>query len=269
MADKISTRGFEIPEGKPETFDDESNSVRVVAVTENPVKIWDWQHQDFIDEILLIKGLILPPSRKVPLLDSHNRSSVQSVLGSARRFVPNGDILECDVFFSGTSAGRNAAQNVKEGHLTDFSVGYLPLESKYLKEGEIDEIGGKILHGPLKITSKWMLKELSITPIGADQYATARSEDFAAKKSLDSSMQSESSEIKTNDSSENIAGDNQAPKDEDRESQSREDGRQPQSQRQLNPIVGFVARSLGKSIVDKIFYAFLIFMLLSFLKGLF
>ncbi len=262
MTDKISTRGFEIPEGKPETFDDESNSVRVVAVTENPVRIWDWQYQDFIDEILLIKGLMLPPSRKVPLLDSHNRSSVQSVLGSARRFVPNGDILECDVFFSGTSAGKNAAQNVKEGHLTDFSVGYLPIESKYLKEGEIDEIDGKILHGPLKITKKWMLKELSITPIGADQYATARSRDFALPDSLPPSGPDAQDLSET--------GNNVSPEDESKaREQALEDGQQTHSQRQMNPLVGFVVKSMGKSIVDKIFYAFLITMLLSFLKGLF
>ncbi len=173
MAEKLFMRDT----WKPQSFDEESSSVRVVAVTENPVRVWDWNRKQYVDEVLLIDGFSLPPSGKIPLLDAHNRSSVTNVLGSARRFHPSGNALECDVFFSGTDAGRNAAQNVKEGHLTDFSVGYFPVESHFLKEGEEQEINGRNFRGPVKVTSRWNLRELSLTPIGADQYATARSED--------------------------------------------------------------------------------------------
>ncbi len=172
MTEKLFTRDT----WKPKSFDDETSSVRVVAVTENPVRVWDWNSKQYIDEVLLVDGFSLPPSGKIPLLDAHNRSSVSSVLGSARRFHPSGNSLECDVFFSGTDVGRNAAQNVKEGHLTDFSVGYFPVESYYIKEGESKDINGRFFRGPVKVTAKWNLRELSLTPIGADQYATARSE---------------------------------------------------------------------------------------------
>jgi len=172
MTEKLFTRDT----WKPKSFDDETSSVRVVAVTENPVRVWDWNSRQYIDEVLLVDGFSLPPSGKIPLLDAHNRSSVSSVLGSARRFHPSGNSLECDVFFSGTDVGRNAAQNVKEGHLTDFSVGYFPVESYYIKEGESKDINGRFFRGPVKVTAKWNLRELSLTPIGADQYATARSE---------------------------------------------------------------------------------------------
>ncbi|MGE0084710.1 MAG: hypothetical protein AB7S75_09830 [Desulfococcaceae bacterium] len=172
MTEKLFTRDT----WRPKSFDEETSSVRVVAVTENPVRVWDWNSKQYIEEVLLVDGFSLPPSGKIPLLDAHNRSSVSSVLGSARRFHPSGNSLECDVFFSGTDVGRNAAQNVKEGHLTDFSVGYFPVESYYIKEGESKDINGRFFRGPVKVTAKWNLRELSLTPIGADQYATARSE---------------------------------------------------------------------------------------------
>ncbi|QTA83136.1 Uncharacterized protein dnl_55300 [Desulfonema limicola] len=177
MTDKMFTRGIAIPAHRPKSFDDSRNSVRVVAVTENPVRVWDWERKSSIDEILLIDGAHLPPSGQIPLLDSHNRSSVTNVLGSARNFAPNGNILECDVFFSGTETGKNAALNVKEGHLTDFSVGYFPAESEYIPAGEVKNINGRQFKGPVKVTTRWNLRELSLTPIGADENATARSQD--------------------------------------------------------------------------------------------
>ncbi|MDM8525235.1 HK97 family phage prohead protease [Desulfococcaceae bacterium HSG8] len=174
MAEKVFTR--EIATWKPRTFDDASRSVRVVAVTENPVRTWDWERKDFVDEILLIEGANVPFSGQIPLLDSHNRSSVAGVLGSARNFEPRGsDTLECDVFFSGTEAGNDAAQKVKEGHLTDFSVGYFPAESYWIPSGQAHDVNGRTFRGPVKLTTKWNLMELSVTPIGADQMAKARS----------------------------------------------------------------------------------------------
>ncbi|MCP4107836.1 MAG: hypothetical protein GY749_20215 [Desulfobacteraceae bacterium] len=172
MSDDIFTR--DIATWRPKTFNDESRSVRVIAVTENPVRVWDWERKDFVTEVLLIDGVHLPPSRQIPLLDSHDRSSVSRVLGSARNFRPAGTSLECDVFFSGTDSGKETAQKVKEGHLTDFSVGYSSIESYWIPEGEVQSVNGRTFRGPVRITSKWNLKELSITPIGADQQATVR-----------------------------------------------------------------------------------------------
>ncbi|MCP4346063.1 MAG: hypothetical protein GY795_11135 [Desulfobacterales bacterium] len=172
MSDDIFTR--DIATWRPKTFNDESRSVRVIAVTENPVRVWDWERKDFVTEVLLIDGVHLPPSRQIPLLDSHDRSSVSRVLGSARNFKPAGTSLECDVFFSGTDSGKETAQKVKEGHLTDFSVGYSSIESYWIPEGEVQSVNGRTFRGPVRITSKWNLKELSITPIGADQQATVR-----------------------------------------------------------------------------------------------
>ncbi len=176
MTETLYQRSFDLDALTPRTFDEATLSVRVVAVTESPVRIFDAACGRTLEEVLLIEGMELPPKGSVPLLDSHNHTSVNNVLGSARRFISRDNVLECDVFFSATEAGRTTAMNVKDGHLTDFSVGYLPLDAVYIPEGERRTVGGREYAGPLKITSRWHLRELSVTPIGADQRATARSQ---------------------------------------------------------------------------------------------
>ncbi len=175
MTDRLLTREVSVPTWKPQTFDDQSLSVHAVAVTENPVRVWDFETSRFIHEVLLLSGLILPETGQVPLLDSHNRQSVTGILGSARNFSQVNGVLECDVFFANTDAGRTVAMNVKDGHLTDFSVGYIIDEAVYLADGEVRELDGRTFEGPLKVTTRWHLRELSVTAIGADQKAKSRS----------------------------------------------------------------------------------------------
>jgi hypothetical protein len=159
----------------PQSYNEETQSVRVTAVTSNRVRIWDAERPGLIDEVLVLAGARIPPSGQVPLLDAHNRKSVSGVLGSARNFRREGKRIDCDVFFSGTPAGREAAQMVKEGHLTDFSVGYTVDESTWVPEGQTREIHGDMYAGPVRVTTRWYLRELSATPVGADESAKARS----------------------------------------------------------------------------------------------
>ncbi len=102
MSENLFTRDI----FKPLTFDRNKSSVRVVAVSERPVRVWDNERARFIEEVLMVNKFVLPPSKQVPLLDSHNRSTVSGVLGSARDFAPNGNTLECQVYFSGTTSGH-------------------------------------------------------------------------------------------------------------------------------------------------------------------
>lgn len=173
MEDTLNTRS--IHPNAPKTFDEESRSVRVVAVTENPVQVWDWKTNGFVNEVLLIDGFRMRPNGRIPLLDAHNRNSVDRILGSATDFQRIGDRLECRVYFSSTEAGENAARNVRDGHLTDFSVGYQPTRFEFIPAGTERTINGAAYKGPVKVTTEWTLKELSVTPIGADHWATARS----------------------------------------------------------------------------------------------
>ncbi len=253
MNEDLFTRNAAVSVWKPRTFDDDTQSVQVVAVTENPVRIWDWERKTFINEILLIDGASLPESGRIPLLDSHNRTSISGVLGSARKFHKTENTLEAEVVFSETEAGRNAAVNVKDGHLTDFSVGYYPLEAVYLEQGETREIGGRTFEGPLKVTTRWQLRELSVTAIGADRAATARSVDGANAGGEGSDSVPPAPDPPD---AGNGAGPSPPPKD-------------GQGQRSW---VETATRSGGKkptSLIDMVFYALTVFMILAFLRGLF
>jgi hypothetical protein len=170
--DQLSTRSIPV---LPASFNDETKTVRAVIASENPVNVWDWERFEIVPEIILQGGMRAPANGQLPLLDSHNRGSVDAILGSAREIQNMGNgTTEATIHFSGTPEGQRAAQKVREGHLTDFSVGYLPNDSTWIPDGERAMIDGREFTGPLKVTRAWTARELSITPIGADELAKAR-----------------------------------------------------------------------------------------------
>ena len=171
MSDSLITR--DIANWMPKSFNEERRSVKVIAVTENPLLNRNLHGNSFY-QIIVVSGVHLPVNGQVPLLDCHSRMSVSNVLGSARNFIINGDSLECDVFFSGTSMGIEAAQKVKEGHLTDFSVGFLIMKNYWIPEGETQMVNGRSFRGPVQVITQWELLELSIAPIGKDRHAKVR-----------------------------------------------------------------------------------------------
>lgn len=164
---------------QPASFDEAAGSVRAIATTEAPARVFDWERWEIIDEILRMDGVVLPDTGQVPLLDSHERHTVSAVLGSAAAFEVDAAgghrALSCVVTYSKTTEGQSAAQKTREGHLTDYSVGYSVDESYWVPDGEKQIIRGETYTGPVRVVTKWTLKELSATPIGADVFAKARS----------------------------------------------------------------------------------------------
>jgi hypothetical protein len=175
-----TTRDLTIREARAAaaTYDPEARTIRAIATTEAPTQVIDWDRWELIDEILRMDGLRMPDSGQVPLLDSHNRSRVGDVIGSARDFsaadVSGYAARECTVVFADTEAGRDAEIKYRDGHITDFSIGYRVTDATYIPENEKQVIGGVEYAGPVRVATKWELKELSATPIGADEYAKAR-----------------------------------------------------------------------------------------------
>lgn len=155
-------------EGANETF-------RWVLTTEKPTVVFDWQRWELVEEILLADGMLVPAVGQVPLLDSHNRYSVKDVLGHVRDFSEgtssgHGARLGM-VHFAADPSSREALQKVSDGHITDGSVGYQQLKSVWVPAEEEVSIGGRLFVGPVRVTYQWLLKEFSITPIGADVLA--------------------------------------------------------------------------------------------------
>ena len=65
---------------------DETGGLDWILSTELPATVFDWDEYDFVSEVLLANGMMVPASGQVPLLDSHNRQSALDVLGHVRDF---------------------------------------------------------------------------------------------------------------------------------------------------------------------------------------
>lgn len=163
--------------GSPKSLDKESRSVEVVGATEAPVEIFDWDRLEIVPEVLLMEGCVLPEQRQVPLLDSHQRfGGVGSVLGSYRGMGIEKDRLVGRAHFSKVREADGPFTKVEEGHLTDFSIGYRVTESVWVPARKKMKVSGREFEGPMKVSTKWYPRELSIVAVGADQQAKVRSD---------------------------------------------------------------------------------------------
>jgi len=160
--------------GTPATLDEKTRSVGVIAATETPVDVYDYDRREVIPEVLLMSGCIMPASRQVPLLDSHSRYDTSTVIGSCRELQVEKGQLVGRAHYSEVEAVGDIWQKTCEGHLTDYSIGYRVLAATYIPDGEKAVIDGRSFEGPVKVATSWKIRELSACPIGADEIAKAR-----------------------------------------------------------------------------------------------
>lgn len=172
----LTVRTFEV---RAESWDEKTRSFEAVMSTEAPVMVMDMQRWEPVEEVLVAKGCKMPKNRQVPLLDTHNRSSVKDgQLGSVRDIrIEGGQVLGRNFI---SSAEQGAATKVAEGHVTDCSVGYRPVRWATIEPGQTVEVEGRSYTAgpdrPLRVTTEWQLKENSLCPIGADEDAKVREE---------------------------------------------------------------------------------------------
>lgn len=167
--------------GWPATLDEASRSVEVVAATELPVTVFDFARWEPVQEVLLMSGISQIPE-SAPLIDSHSRDSFRNMAGSAREFRVEGSQLLARMVFSGNSLGQEAWTMVREGHLTDVSIGYRINASTWIEAGRTVEIDGRTFTGPMRVVTNWSIKELSLCPIGADEAAKVRAANHKDKE---------------------------------------------------------------------------------------
>jgi len=167
---KIIVRAFAVGFS---TLDKEKRSIMATLATENPVMIYDWESARYINEILLSDGFEF--SEQIPLLDSHSRWSVKDQLGSVREISIQNKELVGRAFFAKTNDANEAFSKVEERHLTDLSIGYITARSVMVNDGdEYKHADGRIFKGPVKLSLKTIVKECSVTPIGADEMSKFR-----------------------------------------------------------------------------------------------
>jgi HK97 family phage major capsid protein len=158
----------------PTSYDENTHSVKAVALTETKVRVWDWERWDVIDEIILMNGVELPEGDQVPVVDSHNYSSITNLLGSAREFSKSIETLDCRLFFSSVQKAQDAETQAKEGHLNRVSSGYNVLESVWVESNTTANVNGRNFSGPVKVVTKCRLKEVSPVILPADENSAIR-----------------------------------------------------------------------------------------------
>ncbi len=177
----LNTRTFSIPinknTGAPETLDEATRSFEIIAATEEPTFIYDWD-RGAINEVLIMAGAQLPQNGQMVMLDSHDRYTTGAVIGSMRDIQIKSGQMIGRVYFSSVEEAQSPYIKAREGHLTDFSIGYRVdrKSTVWIPEGQEQIIAGRKFVGPLQVATRWVPREVSIVAIGADANAKARSE---------------------------------------------------------------------------------------------
>lgn len=138
-----------------------------------------------IDEILRLDGF--EADNQLPLLDSHNRGSIASVLGSVREIRRSGARL-VGVLHLHDSA---AFAKIRAGHLNSVSIGYEVLDREVIARGQTKVVDGvRFTAGdrPLHIVRRFRIRELSLVAIGADAAAKIDSVSTVSRSSEESLM---------------------------------------------------------------------------------
>ena len=151
-----------------------SRSVKVKMSAESRVvSYFRAPNGDYVkgERILLSSGFT---TAKVPLLDTHDDGSVGNVLGSVDQIMVDGNVLVGTVTLSSNEAGENALTLIREKHLTDVSIGAIPMAETFLEAGQSATFNGNVYQAigvPLRLVTQSQLVELSLCPVGADPQA--------------------------------------------------------------------------------------------------
>ena len=157
---------------------DTTTPSRAVIATENPVQRWDEQSGQIVNEVLLMDGVELRGGRdQIPIVDSHDDTTVRNILGSIQRLQIDhgtGELYGVPVFASDPDA-QTIQGRMSEGHITDFSITAQPLESVFVPRGQSYTTNrGAVIEGPAVIHKRWQPHNASICATGADEYSTVR-----------------------------------------------------------------------------------------------
>ena len=156
------------------TIQRQASGIAVIA-TETPIERWDEQRQMVVKEVLLMEGCVFRGGRdQVPIVDSHDDSTVRNILGSIQRMQIDGGQLFGSPSWASTNDAQEAATLVNEGHVTDFSITAQPLESLFIQRGQVYEWSRGSVEGPAIVHVRWEPHNASVCATGADVNSVVR-----------------------------------------------------------------------------------------------
>lgn len=161
---------------RAETANDDDKSIEVVVASENPVERYDEESGEVVQEILAMDGLVFRgDKRKLPIVDSHDRSTVRNVFGSVRDLQVDGTELVGRATFARDADSQDAYWKLKDGHIDDFSITATPNSVDRIQRGEVGIFRDGEIQGPADIVTSWMPTDASLVAVGADETSTQRS----------------------------------------------------------------------------------------------
>lgn len=142
------------------SVDEQTRTARFVAASEHRLEGY------YGPEYILMAGADFKRYSANPVvIDTHDRESIASVIGSAKVSV-EGDKLFADVVFTDiTQRAREAWELVKSNFARALSVGIWITQYKELREGESYQLTSQLVVGPAFILEKWELMEISLVPV--------------------------------------------------------------------------------------------------------
>lgn len=155
-------------------------SREAVLATDQAVEVYDQRSGRVVLESLMLEGAEW--SEPVPLLVDHDRR-IPSQIGSVTAVRREPGKLAGTLHFARNDAGNDAWALVTDGHARSVSVGYRILEQVELRPGQSKAVSGKFFAAPadrpLRVVSRWTLKEVSLVTIPADGLAGIRSDSLS------------------------------------------------------------------------------------------
>ena len=137
-------------------------SKTAVIATQRPIPSFPRGDGTYIPEILLMRGLELPEDRKIPLLDAHNRTSIDAVKGSIVNLrIEKGELVGELEFDDGET---NAQRKVERGHVDKMRAQAIESQSmSLLKQAEHGSLIGtrkrKTTSGSSSMTSPQLMRQ--------------------------------------------------------------------------------------------------------------
>ncbi|BBF94912.1 prohead protease/major capsid protein fusion protein [Blastochloris tepida] len=147
----------------PSSVDDDARTAELIAATGAGVDRADFDGP--FREVLEIseRAVDLSHIEGMPLLDNHNRRTVDDIKGAVRGGRIEAGQLILKVEFS--PRAEDVFQDVKRGIIRNVSVGYAPETWR----DSTDQKGARV-----RTITRWALHEVSLVPVGADPNAKVR-----------------------------------------------------------------------------------------------
>jgi hypothetical protein len=162
----------------PSSVNEEDRTVRAILSTESRVPMLDYRNWEIIEEVLRTDGVVVPANGQMPMLDTHNRWTVEAQFGSIRDLGPDGADFAGTLHFARDQRSEDSFGKVRDGHVTDMSVGYHVFEHEDIPPKQSRTVKGRSYTAgerTLRISTKWGPFEASLCPVGQDRSAKIRS----------------------------------------------------------------------------------------------